>query len=100
MAGPYEYLGESVLTYPSYRDTEADRMLIAEPGSSYSMAAVDESAPDADGNRYPLPVPPNDGRWAENAPPPPAPKVSAPEVSTPAPEPPSASTTTTSEAGV
>ena len=91
MAGPYEYLGESVLTYPAYRDTEADRMLIAEPGSSYSIAAVDESAPDADGNRYPLPVPPTDGRWRENAPP----RVSAPLP----PPPPPAPTTTTSEAG-
>ena len=92
MAGPYEYLGDSVLTYPAYRDTEADRMLIAEPGSSYSIAAVDESAPDADGNRYPLPVPPTDGRWAESVPPPKAIPPPLPPPSLPAP-------TTTPEAG-
>lgn len=65
MTTTYPYLGDQVLTYPGYRDEATERMLTAEPGGSYAIVAADESAPDADGNRLPLPVPPTDGRWGE-----------------------------------
>lgn len=52
--GPFAYTGHSALGYPSYADTETGTMLVAEPGGSYGMRAVDGG-----------PVPPTDGRWAQ-----------------------------------
>jgi hypothetical protein len=52
--GPYEYLGLSTLGYPDYRDTATGRMLVADPGESYGIGAIDGTST----------VPPPDGRWA------------------------------------
>jgi hypothetical protein len=58
--GPYDYAGLSVMGYPAYADTATGRMLIAEPGGSYGIRAIDGGA-----------VPPPDGRWkAESGAPP------------------------------
>lgn len=48
----FTYTGLNTLGYPAYRDTDSQKMLIAEPGSTYRMQAVDGG-----------PVPPGDGRW-------------------------------------
>lgn len=55
--GPYDFLGLSTLGYNDYRDEATGRMLVAEPGSAYAIAAIDGE----------LTVPPPDGRWADTA---------------------------------
>lgn len=76
-AGTCEYTGQFKLGYPSYRDAETGKMLVAEPGGTYSIDPVDGVAP----------VPPPDGRWltpgsgaggTSGGPPPPPPAVPAP----------------------
>lgn len=72
-AGTCEYTGQFTLGYPDYRDTETGRMLVAEPGGAYDIAAVDGVAP----------VPPADGRWQDGGsggPPPPPPPPAIPPV--------------------
>jgi len=60
--------------YQDYRDVSTGRMLIAEPGESYSMLAIDLNHP----------VPPTDGRWAGAPPqPPPPPFVPATQLAQP-----------------
>ena len=73
MPGPtFTYTGTSALGYADYRDPATGVMLVAEPGGSYLIEAID-------GER---PVPPTDGRWqvpsppAKPAPLPPAPAPS------------------------
>lgn len=73
----YAFTGLSTLGYPDYRDTETGRMLTAEPGGSYGIAAVDGKAT----------VPPADGRWQASEPPPP-PALSGLFTGSPGPEPP------------
>ena len=51
--GPYSFVGLNTLGYPDYRDLATGRMLVADPGGSYSIAAIDAQ----------LAVPPPDGRW-------------------------------------
>ena len=75
--GSYDYTGLSILGYPAYADTGTGKMLVAEPGGSYGIRAIDAG----------LAVPPPDGRWAEagsngngGAPPGPPPPPSVPEV--------------------
>lgn len=53
MADTYAYLGDDVRAYLSYADTETDLTLVAEPGKSYGIRAIEGHA-----------IPPNDGRWA------------------------------------
>lgn len=62
-ADTYTFTGPSTLGYPSYADLETGTMLIADPGHSYGIRAVEEG----------FPVPPGDGRWATAAPPGPPP---------------------------
>jgi hypothetical protein len=50
--GPFLFTGLSLLGYPSYADTDTGKTLVAEPGESYGIRAVDGGA-----------VPPPDGRW-------------------------------------
>ncbi len=52
---PYLYTGTEVRTYTGYRDQGTDRPLVAAPGGTYAMTAVQGAGP--------LPVPPPDGRW-------------------------------------
>lgn len=72
MPGPFNYLGLSTLGYPSYADTDTGRMLVADPGGSYGIRAIEDGA-----------VPPPDGRWAtpssgkKTTPPPGVPPVPA-----------------------
>jgi len=54
VADSFNYLGTSQLGYPAYADTSTGTMLIADPGGSYGIRAVEEG----------LPIPPPDGRWA------------------------------------
>jgi hypothetical protein len=54
VAGPFTYTGVSTLGYFSYADTGTGKMLVADPGGSYSIRAIDPG----------LAVPPPDGRWA------------------------------------
>lgn len=53
----YKYLGYAVLGYPDYADAgdgdRAGKMLVAEPGGSYEIRAINDGAP----------VPPDDDRW-------------------------------------
>jgi hypothetical protein len=75
--GPYSFSGLNTLGYPDYRDLGTGRMLVAAPGESYEIAAIDGQ----------LVVPPPDGRWAAASsgappgitPPPPVPPVPAVE---------------------
>lgn len=53
MAAGFAYLGNQTMLYQGYLDEATGRMLIAGPGNSYEMSAVDPG----------LPVPPGDGRW-------------------------------------
>ena len=53
MPGPFTFLGHSTLGFPDYCDMATGRMLIADPGESYEIRAVNQGAP----------VPPDDGRW-------------------------------------
>lgn len=63
MPDSYNYLGASQLGYPAYADLDTGRMLVAEPGGTYGMRAVEAG----------LSVPPPDGRWgAPDGPPAPA----------------------------
>lgn len=73
----FTYLGGQELTYPAYKDAATDRLLVAEPGGSYDMFPVDAG----------LPVPPSDGRWAEDVPPPALPAPDPLPALAPAPEP-------------
>ena len=74
MADPqYTYTGFSTLGFADYVDTATDRMLVADPGCSYGIRAVDGVAP----------VPPTDGRWKTatgGAPPSPPPVPGVPPV--------------------
>jgi hypothetical protein len=54
VAGTFTYLGQGTLGYPSYADLETGTMLVAEPGQSYGIRAVEQG----------FPVPPGDGRWS------------------------------------
>ena len=75
-AAQYTFTGYVTTGYPDYRDLGTDRTLVADPGKSYGISAVDGA----------LGVPPGDGHWAvaEDSgyggwePPPPPPSV--PEV--------------------
>ncbi len=58
----FAYLGKDTRGYVSYADTDTGQMLIADPGGSYGIRAVEQG----------LAVPPPDGRWAAPAAPPPA----------------------------
>lgn len=49
----YMFTGYATRGYPSYADLETGRMLIADPGGTYQMRAINPG----------LPVPPDDGRW-------------------------------------
>jgi hypothetical protein len=51
--GPFKFTGHSKTGYPDYADMATGRMLVAEPGESYEIRAVNQGAP----------VPPDDGRW-------------------------------------
>lgn len=53
MADAYIYIGDGRRGYFAYVDTDTSEMLIAEPGGTYQMRAVNPN----------LPVPPEDGRW-------------------------------------
>ena len=86
MPGPYSFTGHVTTGFPDYRDTATGRMLIAEPGGSYGIeaingggippgtewAAADRDAPadeaEAQGRGA-------DGRWAAPPDPPPVPPV-------------------------
>lgn len=57
MADAFTFLGQVTTGFPDYRDTATSRMLVAEPGGSYGIEAIDGQ----------LPVPPADGRWAAAA---------------------------------
>ena len=77
MPGPYDYIGLNTLGYADYRDLATGRMLVADPGESYGIAAINLTDP----------VPPVDGRWAVatgggGAPPGPPPVPSVPPVPT------------------
>jgi hypothetical protein len=52
--GSYVFTGLNILGYPDYADTGTGRTLVAEPGGSYGIRAIDGRAA----------VPPGDGRWA------------------------------------
>jgi hypothetical protein len=52
-ADTFTYTGQSTLGYFSYADLDSGEMLVADPGGSYSIRAVEPG----------LPVPPGDGRW-------------------------------------
>jgi hypothetical protein len=54
---PYPFLGVTGRSYVQYLDTDTGRMLITEPGGTYTMQPV----PGA-GN---VPVPPGDGLWGD-----------------------------------
>lgn len=54
----YTFTGYATCGYPSYADLETGRMLIADPGGTYRMRAINPG----------LPVPPDDGRWDAVAP--------------------------------
>ena len=73
MPDQYTYTGYATLGFADYVDNDTDRMLVADPGCSYSMRAVDGKAP----------VPPADGRWQlamSGAPPSPPPVPEVPSV--------------------
>lgn len=53
MPDTYVFMGLSTTGYPHYARVDTGEMLIAEPGESYQMRAVEEG----------LPIPPSDGRW-------------------------------------
>lgn len=70
----YAYLGATTLIYQDYLDDATGKMLVAEPGGTYSMSAITNA-----------PVPPSDGRWAAVQPPPPASPPAPPVPPAPAP---------------
>jgi hypothetical protein len=55
----YVFTGLSTTGFPYYADADTGEMLIAEPGESYRIRAVEDY----------LPVPPGDGHWVAPAPP-------------------------------
>ena len=59
---PYRYLGSEPRDYSQYIDDATGHPLRAEPGGAYSMTPVQ-------GIHVP-PVPPSDGMWAPEDPPP------------------------------
>ena len=66
MADRFTFTGQSQVGYPGYRDQDTQKMLTADPGGTYAIAAIDLAGP----------VPPQDGRWepaADGLPPPPEP---------------------------
>ena len=67
MPEAYNYTGYQTLGYPSFVDTSTDVMLVAEPGGTYGIRAVEEG----------LAVPPSDGRWEAVKSAPPNPTVTA-----------------------
>ncbi len=58
MPEAYTFTGHQRLGYFGYLDTESQKMLVADPGGSYAIKAVDAG----------LAVPPPDGRWEAAAP--------------------------------
>lgn len=58
MPGPFTFTGYVTTGYQDYRDTATGRMLVADPGGSYGIQAIDLQ----------LAVPPPDGKWAEPEP--------------------------------
>lgn len=52
-ADTYTFNGLTTLGYFAYSDSDTGAMLVAEPGGTYRIRAVDEGTP----------VPPPDGRW-------------------------------------
>ena len=75
-AAAFQFTGYVTTGYPDYRDVVTGRMLVADPGSAYVIAAIDGKAA----------VPPGDGRWAAATTsagvppaPPPVPPVPSPE---------------------
>ena len=58
MASQYTYTGYDSRGYFGYRDLETQRMLIAEPGGTYAIGAVNEGSP----------LPPGDGPWQAASP--------------------------------
>lgn len=67
MADAFPYLDSTERGYLSYVDADTDEMLVAHPGRSYRMRAVEEN----------LPVPPGDGRWGDKPAPPARPAAPA-----------------------
>lgn len=78
MASSYAYTGGATMYYQDYRDAETGKMLVASPGETYWIVAIDDTR---------FPVPPSDGRWMEAPPPPPPPPSGPKSVSAPAPAP-------------
>ena len=66
-ADTYTFTGLGPTGYYAYTDLATEKMLIAEPGESYGIRAVEEG----------FPVPPGDGRWVTAAPPSPPPPAPA-----------------------
>ena len=56
------FTGHYTLTYPDYLDLRTGKVLVAEPGHSYTTAP-------APGQAASLPAVPGDGRWDTAAPP-------------------------------
>jgi hypothetical protein len=68
VAGTFKFTGHQTLGYFAYADTETQKMLVAEPGGTYGIRAVEHG----------LPVPPADGRWVSGDPPDTPPPPAAP----------------------
>ena len=66
-ADTYTFTGLGPTGYYAYTDLATEKMLIAEPGGTYGIRAVEEG----------FPVPPGDGRWVTAAPPSPPPPAPA-----------------------
>jgi hypothetical protein len=60
---PYTYTGANVAQYMQYADYATGKMLIAAPGGSYAMYAVQEGPLGTDGQPTQLAIPPGDGNW-------------------------------------
>jgi hypothetical protein len=54
VAEAYTFTGYATMGYPDYADLATGRMLVAQPGGSYGIRAIDGK----------MTVPPGDGRWA------------------------------------
>lgn len=52
-AAQYEFTGYVTTGFPDYRDTATGRMLVAEPGGSYGIEAINGGG-----------LPPGTGQWA------------------------------------
>lgn len=81
MPQAYAYTGTDTRGYVSYADLDTGRMLVADPGGTYGMRAVEAG----------LAIPPPDGRWGPPDGPP------APAIFSPPPAPASAEETGTGE---